>query len=137
MKNHNPQNLATYKTYKNFFETIKRKLKKNYYSEKVLGSKGDVKKTWKTMKDLIGKAKMNKSLLPQKVRVKRIDIFDQEKITTEFNRFVANVGPMLAKKIPESETTFESYLVKTSATMQDAFFSLKPNKNPRYDEISS
>ena len=89
------------------------------------------------MKDLIGKAKMNKSLLPQKVRVKRIDIFDQEKITTEFNRFVANVGPMLAKKIPESETTFESYLVKTSATMQDAFFSLKPNKNPRYDEISS
>ena len=65
---------------------------------------------------------------------------------TEFNRFFANVGPTLAKQIPESENTFESYLVKTSATMQhksvvinelrDAFFSFKLNKSPGYDEIS-
>ena len=53
---------------------------------------------------------------------------------------------MLAKQIPEIKNTFESYLVKTSATMQhksvsinelrDAFFSLKLNKSPGYDEIS-
>ena len=49
------------------------------------------------MKDLIGKAKMNKSQLPQKIRVKKADIFEQEKIATEFNRFFANIGPMLAK----------------------------------------
>ena len=65
---------------------------------------------------------------------------------TEFNRFFANIGPMLTKQIPESKNTFESYLVKTSATMQhksvsinelrDAFFSLKINKSPGYDEIS-
>ena len=146
LKNRNPQNLATYKTYKNLFETIKRKSKKNYYSEKILSFKGDAKKTWKTMKELIGKAKMNESLLPQKIRVKKTDIFDQEKIATEFNRFFANVGPMLAKQIPESKNTFESYLVKTSAKMQhksvsinelrDAFFSLKLNKSPGYDKIS-
>ena len=63
----------------------------------------------------------------------------------EFNRFFAIVGPILAKQIPESENTFESYLVKTSATMKhksvsidelrDTFFSLKLNKSPRYDEI--
>ena len=47
MKNRNPQNLATYKTYKNLFETIKRKSKKSYYSEKILSFKGDAKKTWK------------------------------------------------------------------------------------------
>ena len=98
------------------------------------------------MKDLIGKAKMNKSSLPQKIRVEKTDISDQEKIATEFNQFFANVGPILAKQIPESENTFESYLVKTSVTMQhksvsmnelrDAFFSLKCNKNPGYDEIS-
>ena len=98
------------------------------------------------MKDLIGKAKMNKSSLPQKIRVKKTDIFDQEKIATEFNRFFGNVGPMLAKQIPESKNTFGSYLVKTSATVQhksvwinelrDAFFSLKLNKSPGYDEIS-
>ena len=36
------------------------------------------------MKDLVGKAKMNKSSLPQK-ELKKTDIFDQEKIVTEFN----------------------------------------------------
>ena len=70
------------------------------------------------MKDLIGKAKMNKSSLPQKIRVKKADIFEQEKIATEFNRFFANIGPMLAKQLPEIKNTFGSYLVKTSATMQ-------------------
>ena len=44
-KNRNPQNLATYKRYKNLFETIKRKSKKNYYSEKILSFKDDAKKT--------------------------------------------------------------------------------------------
>ena len=89
---------------------------------------------------------MNKLSLPQKIRVKKTGISDQEKIATEFNRFFANVGLVLAKEIPESENTFESYLVKTSATMQHksvsinelriAFFSLKLNKIPGYDEIS-
>ena len=91
------------------------------------------------MKDLIGKAKMNKSSLPQKIRVKKTNIFDQEKIAREFNRFYANVGPLLAKQTLESGNTFESYLVKTSGTMQhksvstnkltDALFSLKLNKS--------
>ena len=98
------------------------------------------------MKDLIGKAKINKPLFPQKTRVKQADIFDQGKIWTKFNRFFANVSPILAKQIPYSENTFESYLGKTSATMQhksvsinelrDAFFSLKLNKSPRYGKIS-
>ena len=68
------------------------------------------KKTWQTMKDLVGKAKMNKSSLSQKIRVNKTDIFDQEKIAPEFNRFFANVDPMLAKQIPESKNTFEIHL---------------------------
>ena len=53
---------------------------------------------------------------------------------------------MLAKQIPENKTIFESYLVKTSARMQqklvsinelrDASFCLKLNKSPGYNEIS-
>ena len=93
------------------------------------------------MKDLTGKAKTNKSSLPQKIRVKKTDIFDQEKIATEFNQFFANVGPILSNLFLESENTFESYLVKTSATLQhksvsinesrDAFFYLTLNKSPQ------
>ena len=36
----------------------------------------------------------------------------------ELNRFFANVGPILSKKIPERKNTFETYLVKTSTSMQ-------------------
>ena len=56
------------------------------------------------------------------------------------------VGPILAKKIPGIEDTFESYPVQTSATMQhklvlinnlrDIFLSLKLNKYPEYNQIS-
>ena len=98
------------------------------------------------MKDLIRKAKMNKSLLPQKIAVKKTDMFEQEKITTELNGFFANIGPILAKQIPESVNALESYVVETSTTMQhksvlinelrDAFFSLQLNKSPGYDKIS-
>ena len=66
----NSQNLATDKTYKNLFETIKIKSKKNYYSEEILSFKRDTKKTWKIMKDLTGKAKMKKPSLPQKISYK-------------------------------------------------------------------
>ena len=69
------------------------------------------------------------------------DIFDQEKIVTEFNQFLANVDPILAKQTPESENTFESYLVKTFETMQhksvsinelrETFFSLKLKQKSR------
>ena len=67
-------------------------------------------------------------------------------IATEFNRFFANVGSTLAKQIPESENSLESYIAKTFATMQhksfsivelrDAFFSLKLNESPGNDKIS-
>ena len=45
----------------------KRKSKKNF-SEKILSFKGDAEKTWKIMEDPTGKAKMNKSSLPRKIR---------------------------------------------------------------------
>ena len=72
MKKRNPKNLATCKIYKNLFETIKRKSKKNHYSEKILSFKGNAKNTWKTNKDLIGKAKMYKYRCHKKSELKKL-----------------------------------------------------------------
>ena len=44
LKNRTPKNKETYKTYKNLFETIKRRTKKKVYSEKLRKFKGDAKK---------------------------------------------------------------------------------------------
>ena len=68
-------------------------------------------------------------------------------IANEFNKFVTSIGPELARKIPTASRTFESFLNKIDLTMpadsitinevKEVFFSLKTNKMPGYDEISS
>ena len=135
-----------YKSYKNLFESLKKKAKKKYYSEKISKYKHDSKKTWSIMKELIGKIKFKSSNLPRRITVNEVDIFDKRKIANEFNSFFTNIGSKLASKIPNASTTFESYINKPDSIMKikqlsmnelkDAFFSLKINKSPGYDDIS-
>ena len=63
------------------------------------------------------------------------------------NAFFKNIASKLASKITNSSTTVESYINKPDSIMEtkqlsmnelkDAFFSLKINKSPGYDDISS
>ena len=98
------------------------------------------------MKELIGKIKLKLSNLPRRITVNEVDIFDERKIAKEFNAFFANIGNKLASKIPNVSTTFESHTNKPDFAMEtkqlsmnelkDAFFSLKINKSPGYDDIN-
>ena len=134
-----------YKSYKNLFESLKKKAKKKYYSEKISKYKHDAKKTWSIMKELIGKIKLKSSNFPRRITVNEVDIFDKCKITNEFNALFTNIGSKLASKIPHASTAFESYINKPDSIMKtkqlsmnelkDAFFSLKINKSPGYDDI--
>ena len=134
-----------YKSYKNLFESLKKKAKKKYYSEKISKYKHDAKKTWSIMKELIGKIKLKSSNFPRRITVNEVDIFDKCKIANEFNAFFTNIGSKLASKIPHASTAFESYINKPDSIMKtkqlsvnelkDAFFSLKISKSPGYDDI--
>ena len=127
----------TYKSYKNLFESLKKKAKKKYYSEKISKYKHDAKKTWSIMKELVGKIKLKSSNLPRRITVNKVGIFDERKITNEFNAFFTNIGSKLASKIPNASTTFESYISKPDSIMEakqlsmhelkDAFFFMKIN----------
>ena len=55
LKNRTQKNEKTYKTYKNLFESIKKRSKKKIYSEKLQKFKGDAKKTCSVMKEILGK----------------------------------------------------------------------------------
>ena len=135
-----------YKSYKNLFESLKKKAKKKYYSAKISKYKHDAKKTWSIMKELIGNIKLKSSNLPRRITVNEVDIFDERKIANEFNAFFTNIGSKLTSAIPFASTTFESYISKPDSIMEtkqlsmnelkDAFFSLKINKSPGYDDIS-
>ena len=81
----------TYKSYKNLFESLKKRAKKKYYSEKISKYKHDAKKAWSIMKELIGKIQPKSSNLPRSITVDKVDIFDEHKIANEFNAFLTHL----------------------------------------------
>ena len=66
LKKKSPKNKKQYKDYKQLFEKIKKDFKKKYFQEKLSFYKNDIKNTWKTLKDVIGKTKVNENCLPKR-----------------------------------------------------------------------
>ena len=122
------------------------KSKRKYCYEKLLQFQGDAKKTWRIMKEVIGKSKLIHSNLPRKIVLNKNVIFEEKQIANASNSFFINIGPKLADDFPASTRSFESYVQNTNETikeepitineLKDAFFSLKINKSAGYDEIS-
>ena len=106
--------------------------KKNHYSQKILQFKYDLKKRWNFMKEIIGKAKHSKkSNFPGKLKIGNKIKTDEDKIANEFNKYFANVGPSLAKNIPDPSVPFESLLERVNTTLLSQSLStneLKTNK---------
>ena len=146
LKNRNEKNEKLYKSYKSLFESVKRKSKRIYYSSKILQFKNNAKKTWSVMKELIGKARNTKSSLSIKLVIEKKEVTEIKDIAEEFNNFFTNVGPNLAKKVPNSSNSITSFLNETRSIMEknslsinelkEAFFLLKTNKSPGYDDIN-
>ena len=99
-----------YKLYKNLFESIKQWSKQNYYVKKLLRFKYN--SIWAVMKELLVKVKWKSSKLPQKIAVNKVHLFDDKKITHEFNSFFTNVRKNLASKIPNAFTLFQYFVSK-------------------------
>ena len=96
LKNRTPQNEQKYKNYKNLLETIKKKAKKIYYSNKLLKCTGDIKKTWTVMKDIIAKSKIKSTNLPRKLTINKVDVYNKPDIVDAFNDFFTYIGQKLA-----------------------------------------
>ena len=115
-------------------------------SEKLRKFKGDARKTWGVMKEILGKSNTKSSTLSTKITVNKTDIFDAAKIADEFNNFFTNIGTDLTNKIPNASKPFDSYITKANTSMKsqplsinelkDTFFSLKINKSPGHDGVS-
>ena len=98
------------------------------------------------MEELIGKTRKSEPDLPGKLLINEQEVSGKKKMANEFNTFFKNIGAELAKNIPNASRPLESYIKKVGTTMpigsltinevKEAFFSLKINKSPWYDEIS-
>ena len=65
-----------------------------------------IKSTWKIMKEIVGKAKINQKNLPKQLVINNKKITDKTEIANNFNEFFANFGPKLAEKIPDVNKKF-------------------------------
>ena len=98
------------------------------------------------IKEDIGEEKIKQQNFPQKICIGNKEIKNFKIITEHFNKFFTEIGPSLAKVIDLSSVTFENYLKNVHTDqpehnlrineLKDAFFSLKLNKSPGYDEIN-
>ena len=81
LRNRNPEKELNYKQYKTLFESLKKKSKKNYYSDFVNSYKYNIRKTWEVMKEIIGNKRVTNVPLPNFITVKNSSLTLFLKIT--------------------------------------------------------
>lgn len=138
-------NELIYKRYKNKLEHLIRISKRNHYRNELQANKGNLKKMWSILRDIINKRQGNKSPL--------INILYNGKTTSnpsiiasEFNRFFSTVGGSLAATIPSSSNEPSDFMpapllnsIYLEKVDEDELIliskSLK-NSAPGYDELN-
>ena len=69
-----------------------------------------IKNTWKIMKFIIAKFRVQNDSFPKSLIITNEEITDKKSIAEKFNSFFVNTGTNLAAKVPHGTTNFESYL---------------------------
>ena len=98
-----------FKTYKNKLNMLIRKAKRKYFFKKFERSKNDMKQTWNTINNILGRGK--KQTCQNKFKDDHGNVFTSpEDIANQFNDFFVNVGPKFASDIPNTQTKYYDYL---------------------------
>ena len=89
-----------------------RDAKIKYYSKLFTKYKGEIKKTWQTISDIICKSNRKCKTLDTIIVDSRV-IKDKEEICNNVNDFSANIGPKIANQIkPISNKNYDTFLKK-------------------------
>ena len=95
--------------------------KKKYYEDQLIKYKQNTKILWKTLNEIMNLNKTNSRMLPKEFNGNSPGeiISDPSKIANKFNEYFINIGPGLAKTLPECERTFDYYL---TSNYKNSFF---------------
>lgn len=106
---------SRYKTYKNKLTHVLRKAKRLYYDSKFESAKSDLKLTWKLINEVISK-RNNKPTMPSKLMLDNEALTNPTKIAERFCNYFTNIGPSLASKVPQVDSSFSSFLIENTNT---------------------
>ena len=80
LKSRIKENEVIYKAYKNLFEAIRKKSKRNYYSELSAKYKNDVKNAWKMINEITSNTKNKREDLPEKLVINNTTVVKNKKL---------------------------------------------------------
>ena len=121
------QNLKTYNTILNKLIT---NAKKDYYHNEFSRYKGDIKKTWATINNLLCR-KNRKSNHPSHLKIASKDVTNKEEIASEFNKYFTSIGPILSNAIPTTTRSHRSYITRVI----NSKFNFSPTNNEEVSKI--
>ncbi len=143
------KNEKIYKKYKNKLNHVIKVAKKKYYEEQLINYKHDTKVLWKTLNEIMNRNKTSR-MLPKEFNGNSPgeQITDPNTTANRFNDYFVNIDPGLAKKLPNSKTTFDKYFTNscknsffinpiTKYELENEINNLNAKKSPGYDGISS
>ena len=109
LKNRTIERETKYKKYKNKLTAILRYSAKQHYSNILELNKMNMKETWKILNTVINK-KEKGSQYPTQFNDDARKVTGNIDIANGFNRSFSNIGPALARNIPNGNTNFSNYL---------------------------
>jgi hypothetical protein len=134
---------AQYKLYKRTLMNVLKVAEKNYYNELFEKYKGNLTKSWQIIRDLINCNKKKKMNTRFKINGSLSD--NQQQICDHFNKYFANVGSSLDKKIPnsdrnptsfiENKNPFSIFLAPVTTNEIEILIKNMKNSSPGWDTI--
>ena len=89
--------ISSYKQCRNQVNTLNVTLKRQYFSDKILQQKGNMKESWQTINQLLNKR--SKSTNIYSLSDSSQTLFDKQRISDKMNKFFCSVGKTLAADI--------------------------------------
>ena len=100
-----------YKRFRNKVNKMREKAEKEHYNKLLAENKFNMKKTWQILKEIINKN--SKSSISSRFLVNNQIIINKQTIADGFNSFYVNVGPTLAKNIPQVNKEPSSFIKRS------------------------
>ena len=120
MKTKNPQNLGNHRQLRNRINDKVKTTKASYYHNSFIQSKGNVRRTRKTINNLMSRCQ--NSQIVKDVKVYGISIYNSNEISNAFNEHFSTIGTRLAREIPLTSDEESIYLENSTENYNNFFF---------------
>ena len=132
-----------YRQYRNKLTYLKQQSKSNYYHKVLQSSKGDIKKTWRTINGIIKKGN-KRPCLPSKLIIHKENLLESEQIANKLNHHFSTIGKhstdevdyhQVIKTIPWQSQSIH-FKPTTAVEIHNIISNLNSRKASGADEIS-